>query len=567
MLAGMTVVKAFANCDHVLVAWRPEPIDATARGFALLRQYVGDASSEVAVENWTGWEKEVVPNGTRKPSTEWPIQRLLWADFGVEPGRPVRYRVAMMSGTKKALTKGKPSGWSNEVTVGSQAEAGIDIYFNRGIVASQWLTRALTALNDAHRDKALREAINDPASTVREELSGRLSEGLLGLLAKAKADAVHVYTALFELDDPALLPALLALGKKAHVVLANGAAGSSGARDENADASAALQGKVDLSRRMVDQKKYLAHNKFLVLCDKNKVPAAVWTGSTNWTATGLCTQVNNGILIRSKTLADAFLTRWKDLKAAGDDPPPTLADKVVTATTTIAGAKVTAWFAPVHDRVDLEDAAAHIRAAQQAILFLMFNPGPQGTLLNDIISRVSPLSPDFDDKLCIRGVVNDDPGTKKTHVVNLFRQAPEYEVIKAFNVQQDFAYWDKEMRKLSGTWAMVHSKVIVIDPFGDKPVLMTGSHNMGPKASSANDDNLVILEGAPLAAQHYAVNIMGVFMQYHWRYNNRTDPQHGPDETPGAGRSQWGGLKDNKGWSSGLLTGARGREIDMWLGS
>ena len=36
----------------------------------------------------------------------------------------------------------------------------------------------------------------------------------------------------------------------------------------------------------------------------------------------------------------------------------------------------------------------------------------------------------------------------------------------------------------------VHSKVIVIDPFGKKPVVITGSHNLGFKASTKNDDNI-----------------------------------------------------------------------------
>ena len=42
---------------------------------------------------------------------------------------------------------------------------------------------------------------------------------------------------------------------------------------------------------------------------------------------------------------------------------------------------------------------------------------------------------------------------------------------------------------------MVHSKVVLIDPFGNHPVLMTGSHNLGPKASGTNDENLLIIRG------------------------------------------------------------------------
>jgi hypothetical protein len=34
----------------------------------------------------------------------------------------------------------------------------------------------------------------------------------------------------------------------------------------------------------------LSHNKFLVICDSDNRPRWVWTGSQNWTKTGLCTQ-------------------------------------------------------------------------------------------------------------------------------------------------------------------------------------------------------------------------------------------------------------------------------------
>ena len=43
---------------------------------------------------------------------------------------------------------------------------------------------------------------------------------------------------------------------------------------------------------------------------------------------------------------------------------------------------------------------------------------------------------------------------------------------------------------------MIYSKVVVVDPFGETPVVMTGSHNLGPKANGKNDDNLVIIENA-----------------------------------------------------------------------
>jgi phosphatidylserine/phosphatidylglycerophosphate/cardiolipin synthase-like enzyme len=73
------------------------------------------------------------------------------------------------------------------------------------------------------------------------------------------------------------------------------------------------------------------------------------------------------------------------------------------------------------------------------------------------------------------------------------------------------ATWDSEVMNQG---VHVHSKVVVIDPFGKKPVVITGSHNLGYKASTKNDDNMMIMEGnAPLAAA-YAINIIAIYQAY-----------------------------------------------------
>jgi phosphatidylserine/phosphatidylglycerophosphate/cardiolipin synthase-like enzyme len=101
----------------------------------------------------------------------------------------------------------------------------------------------------------------------------------------------------------------------------------------------------------------------------------------------------------------------------------------------------------------------------------------------------------------------------------------------------------------------VHSKVIVIDPFGENPVVMTGSHNLGFKASSENDDNLIIFEGnAPLAAA-YAINIVAIFQTYRWNsyvQAHRADPK------------VWHGLVDNDTWQASYLQGDDLAELKFW---
>jgi len=95
---------------------------------------------------------------------------------------------------------------------------------------------------------------------------------------------------------------------------------------------------------------------------------------------------------------------------------------------------------------------------------------------------------------------------------------------------------------------------------------MTGSHNLGPKASGKNDDNLVIIEGAAGLAAEYAVNILGVYGHYKWLYNESirtaTGPKVGAKSSP-----QYDGNADDDVWQQRYMRPGRDlREIDFWLG-
>ena len=59
--------------------------------------------------------------------------------------------------------------------------------------------------------------------------------------------------------------------------------------------------------------------------------------------------------------------------------------------------------------------------------------------------------------------------------------------------------------------------MIVIDPFGDNPVVVTGSHNFSKSASTKNDENFVVILGHHEIAMHYAINAMQTYNHYRWR--------------------------------------------------
>ena len=123
------------------------------------------------------------------------------------------------------------------------------------------------------------------------------------------------------------------------------------------------------------------------------------------------------------------------------------------------------------------------------------------------------------------------------------------------NIKDTFHDWATE---ILGQGVHIHSKVIVLDPFGDNPVVMTGSHNLGFKASSKNDDNLMIIQGNRPLAVAYAANIIAIYQSYRWNAyveEHRQDPK------------VWHGLVDTDDWQNGYLAGDELAELTFWMGA
>jgi hypothetical protein len=256
-------IKAYANCDDAFIVWRPDRKIDNCLGFALFRERNGKVE---CVPTWVGFPGDWAKPGTQRPSTQWPIQKFMWTDYLADSGDVIRYRVVPMLGTRADLKEDAEgaSEWTEPVEISPSAGAGTAAYFNRGVVASQWLARRLKYVPRKEQKAKLKEIISDPKAKTRRFLAGAVREEILSLLKEAGESGGSIYCALYELNDPELIEALRNLGERANVILANGSA-KKREEDKNSEGRKALKGRVTLYNRMVGGGR-LAHNKFLVLC-------------------------------------------------------------------------------------------------------------------------------------------------------------------------------------------------------------------------------------------------------------------------------------------------------------
>ncbi|MEO8133182.1 MAG: phospholipase D-like domain-containing protein [Betaproteobacteria bacterium] len=597
---------AYENGDHTCLIWFPDDLRSIpeCRGFAIMRKRTkGDGTSDDGyLRNYVGFADGAQPPAPGQ-EWQWPIQRYLWWDYGVHPGDTVSYQIVPVTGPAANLQRqpGVASTFTAPLTVTGQISPHISAYFNKGIIAAQWVARELAdeAGNQAAKKTSMLSVIRKTGDPLRNALGGLLREQILAELDKVSQNDGSIYAALYELNDPELLAAFRKLGAKVNLILGNGAF-KPPSTDENEQVRADLKklSTIKVYDRIVGSG-HFAHNKFVVFCDGQGTPTKVLSGSTNWTVTGLCTQANNGLFIEDAKVAGAFRDEWDRLKAAGNAFPAALVQaNSLKKSFTVDGAQVTTWFAPTGKQQDMAQARALIEEAKDAALFLFFNPGKfaegedQQTLLQTVIDRGRKGKPHFDAGLYIRGVVNqkiagltddDTPPTSgakgktpakttdeqddshdpqaPTTPVLLFAdgtqpplRAPK-DVLVPAAIKAKFGHWEPELLSMG---VMVHSKVVVLDPFGEHPVVMTGSHNLGTKASRANDDNLVIVEGpgARGLAIAYAVNIIAIFQEYRWRTyvaGHASDP------------NAWHGLQDDDKWQDGHLTNDKD-ELQFWIG-
>jgi hypothetical protein len=304
---------AFSNNDIAVVAWTFDRHLDGCLGFAIHQIDVDAGNKETVLPALARFADQ---DKTAKLTTEQaPVQKFWWKDLFAERGHTYQYRIVPMGGTPgQTLTPlaGVTPLTSNKVTL-TPSRPPFSAYFNRGITATQALSKAL---NDHPSISALQPHILDPNDPIRIRLMGQLQEGVTSLLARADKGGGTIHAALYELNDPNGLEKQLQANPTSRTVIL-GNEQSPDSDDADSENRKALK---DAGVTVIDRilgKGDIPHNKFMVLSENN-APTAVLSGSTNWTSTGLCTQTNNALAIESRDVAQRYMDYWSALKADTD---------------------------------------------------------------------------------------------------------------------------------------------------------------------------------------------------------------------------------------------------------
>ena len=546
---------AFANNDVATIAWSYGTKPEGCMGFALYR--IDSKGKETVLPSHAVFPGQTI--APKQTTDQFPIQKFYWKDVyarleGNRTGNyTFRYKVVPLEGAPGALKPmtSLPILTTNEVTVSGVCSSSITAVFNRGIISTQHVSNALKGKVST---KSLLDQIKVPGNQLRKDLAGDILKTLTDFVSRAKTSG-SIYASLYELTDVELIQSLAGIGSKLKIVLANIVAkpttgGSEEEAGENDDAKSTLEASGASLLFREPPSGHIVHNKFLIYVDASGAPQAVLTGSCNWTDTGMCAQTNNSIVIQDKQVAARYMAYWLKLQAdekgheAGkpfqDAPLRTFnstGKKLNLDKGTDEASTLTSYFSPNTPKqrskakgaevspVDMQDLSDRIMAAKHAVLFLAFIPGSPS--ITDFAAAAQKANKD----LFVRGCVTSpdaagnfyydlkgtSPPAKQQGVKN--PPAPQdARVISAKALSDNVPEgWSKELLKAG--FAITHDKIVVIDPFADDCVVVTGSHNLGYQASYNNDENLLMIAGNKKLAMAYATHVLDVYDHFSWRWS------------------------------------------------
>ena len=439
-----------------------------------------------------------------------PAQTFLWADYTAKPDHKYTYKVVSLYGLSNKIPKNKPKnlveGDIVEVDIKTESETtGIhSVFFNRGVTASQAYTRKFG--NNHPKDIKDREAYIWLSRGLEENMIAfinRKNESNYGLRAAVyEFNWIPVIKAFVEADSRGADVKIIYDAKKPdHTKLS-----------EDAMKAAGIDGSTVETIRRETHTSYIAHNKFIVYLENNNEPTEVWTGSANFTESGIFGQSNVGHIVRDKAIASKYLEYWNQLQ--GDPTRKILkewTEKHTKVPANIPANSITPIFSPRASFEALEKYANLMDNAKQTVcLTIAFT-------LSDPFKEVFSHDKDY-----LRYILHEKRFKNihlyklDTDIIAAMGSNLDYEIEfkQGYNIVHKFL---EEEPKLGFHVRYIHTKYMLIDPLTDDPVIITGSANFSNSSTKSNDENMLIIKGNKNLADIYLGEFMRLFNHYYFR--------------------------------------------------
>ena len=209
-----------------------------------------------------------------------------------------------------------------------------------------------------------------------------------------------------------------------------------------------------------DGRSALMHNKFWIF-DRE----IVWTGSTNITENGIFDQDNNVIVVRSPALAEIYEREFDEMWNGefGPRSPSTVEQQSVV----VDGTQIQVLFAAEDEAMDY--ILPYLANAQSSIRFMAFSFTYDN--MEDVITDR------FENGVDVAGVFEK------------LGSSTEYSELGDM-------YCSKMKVRRDGNGGFLHHKVVIVD----ERIVITGSLNFSDNANDSNDENVIIVDNADIAA-------------------------------------------------------------------
>lgn len=495
-------VKAYAGTNGVLLA-----IDLAEHrrkgllGFAIEKQQGSKPWLFLFNSLTFPGKTHTFPQFHATPSDLAPLQKFRWADYAVNPGVTIHYRVHLAYGTADAPLLDE----FLEVTISTDngLPAGQNVIFNRAVAASQAFQRKFAdvdALLSANKKLPIEEWPDAP----RQWLENGLLARLLGFIERAEDGQWALDIAIYEYQLQVIVDAVNAAferGVKLRVLYH-----AQPDEDTTALNEASLE-KIPAANKRGRVTHNIFHNKFMVLSRLNAAgqhqPEAVLCGSTNFTANGVYRQANVVHVLDDAQVGASYLQTFEQVWTTPADVGATR--KWLTENNPMQPDQALfAGFSPRSGQGDLREFVEIINAAKKDLLFVTAFALPD-EVLNALLGQPH-------DDILRYGLQNTVSRITGFHA----DRTAQFAATALLNTGLEG--WLKENMKGQKGNLLVHTKAIVIDFTSDSPTIISGSHNLSEAASNGNDENYLIIRGDTDLADRYGLELLRFYEHYRFRY-------------------------------------------------